>query len=185
MLYPVVAPSKPSRDRNRSSIRHWPITRLRYSHGCSATERSHTTTHSSVCPRWPSRSLSGLTCLHRSVECAVNSGRMDEAIHDSYQRELRTKCGPEARRENAGHLRTDYLRLRLTSSYGRRVGGQFKRRDRGGGTGFQTELRVFWAGTISLIITPGHDRDADRTVASYSRKERGVRPVAARNAFVK
>ena len=39
--------------RNRLSIRHWPITRLRYSHGCSATERSHTTAHSSVCPRCP------------------------------------------------------------------------------------------------------------------------------------
>jgi hypothetical protein len=35
------------------------------------------------------------------------------------------------------------------------------------------------------VLPPDHNCDADRTVASYSRKEPGVRPVAARNAFVK
>jgi hypothetical protein len=34
-------------------------------------------------------------------------------------------------------------------------------------------------------LSADHDCDADRTIASYSRKEPGVRPVAARNAFVK
>jgi hypothetical protein len=34
-------------------------------------------------------------------------------------------------------------------------------------------------------LSADHNCDADRTIASYSRKEPGVRPVAARNAFVK
>ena len=73
MVSPVAAQQRLWIGRNRSSIRHWPITHSHCSHDYFATERSFLTEDSSACPRY-------LAFTHYVLIPSIGNGSASEAV---------------------------------------------------------------------------------------------------------